>query len=99
MGHDENVGADEIEQQPAGAKTPTNVEEGEEHPAGLIPRSASESSIYATEDEEDEDGGPKKINLGPQCTLKEHIEKDKVLPLTHSASGFSFFLPFLHANS
>ncbi|KAK4748088.1 hypothetical protein SAY87_014674 [Trapa incisa] len=77
MGHDENEGDSETEQQPAGTKTPTNVEEGDEHSTGMIHGSTSEASVYATEDEEDEDGVVKKINLGPQCTLKEHIEKDK----------------------
>ncbi|OWM83341.1 hypothetical protein CDL15_Pgr012822 [Punica granatum] len=74
MGHDDNKGAEKTEQQPAGTKTPTNAEEEEEH---KIHRSPSESSIYATEEEDDEDGGGKKIDLGPQCTLKEHFEKDK----------------------
>ncbi|KAL5987998.1 Rab GDP dissociation inhibitor alpha [Asimina triloba] len=38
-------------------------------------RQMSEVSIGAVEDEEEEDG--KGIVLGPQCTLKEHMEKDK----------------------
>ncbi|XP_062088227.1 rho GDP-dissociation inhibitor 1-like [Humulus lupulus] len=38
-------------------------------------RTMSESSIYATEDDEDDEG--KKIELGPQFTLKEQLEKDK----------------------
>lgn len=43
---------------------------------GSISRQASESSISATEDdEEDED---RSIELGPQFTLKEQFEKDKV---------------------
>ncbi|KAI4305705.1 hypothetical protein L6164_029056 [Bauhinia variegata] len=40
-----------------------------------LSRQVSESSICATEDDEDEEGT--KIKLGPQFTLKEHIEKDK----------------------
>ncbi|KAK4742477.1 hypothetical protein SAY87_000478 [Trapa incisa] len=77
MGHDEDDGASETEQPPA-VKTPTNVvEEGDEHSTGMVHHSESEASNYATEDEEDGDGVVKKINLGPQCTLKEHIEKDK----------------------
>lgn len=99
MGQDENKGADETEQQPAGTKTPTSAEEEEGHPAEMIHRSASESSIYATEDEDDDEGGVKKINLGPQCTLKEHIEKDKVSPLTHSTSGLSLLSFFLFSFS
>lgn len=34
---------------------------------------ASESSCYATEDEEDT-----QIHLGPKISIKEHLEKDKV---------------------
>lgn len=41
-----------------------------------LSRHASESSIYATEDDDDEVAS--RIQLGPQCTLKEHLEKDKV---------------------
>lgn len=33
----------------------------------------SESSCYATEDEEDT-----QIHLGPKISIKEHLEKDKV---------------------
>ncbi|XP_057439780.1 rho GDP-dissociation inhibitor 1 [Lotus japonicus] len=40
-----------------------------------LSRHASESSIYATEDDDDEVAS--RIQLGPQCTLKEHLEKDK----------------------
>ena len=39
-------------------------------------RSRSESSTTVTEDEDDDE--EKKIELGPQCTLKEQLEKDKV---------------------
>ncbi|CAN4106684.1 unnamed protein product [Withania somnifera] len=41
-----------------------------------VSRQMSESSMYTTEDE-DEDENVKKIELGPQCTLKETFEKDK----------------------
>lgn len=96
MGLNGNEGSEETEPQPAGTKTPTNVEEEEERVAEKIHRTASESSIYATEDEDedDDDGGGKKINLGPQCTLKEHLQKDKVLKLTHLSSGLSFISLF-----
>lgn len=41
-------------------------------------RQMSETSLYATEEEEDDEGAlASKIQLGPQCTLKEHLEKDK----------------------
>nr|GLL45669.1 rho GDP-dissociation inhibitor 1-like [Ipomoea trifida]GMD83033.1 rho GDP-dissociation inhibitor 1 [Ipomoea batatas]GMD91751.1 rho GDP-dissociation inhibitor 1 [Ipomoea batatas] len=41
-----------------------------------VPRNMSESSNYTTEDEEDEDT-ESKIELGPQVSLKDQIEKDK----------------------
>ncbi|KAG8365363.1 hypothetical protein BUALT_Bualt18G0096900 [Buddleja alternifolia] len=44
--------------------------------SGSISRQASESSLYTTEDEDD-DETESKIQLGPQCTLKELSEKDK----------------------
>ncbi|KAG7011880.1 Rho GDP-dissociation inhibitor 1 [Cucurbita argyrosperma subsp. argyrosperma] len=40
----------------------------------------SENSVYATEDEGDDEGT--KIELGPQLTLKEELEKDKILSLS-----------------
>ncbi|KAL2495567.1 Rho GDP-dissociation inhibitor 1 [Forsythia ovata] len=43
---------------------------------GRVSRQMSESSLYTTEDEDDEDT-ESKIQLGPQCTLKELSEKDK----------------------
>ncbi|XP_073118625.1 rho GDP-dissociation inhibitor 1-like [Henckelia pumila] len=43
---------------------------------GRVSRQMSESSLYATEDE-DEEETETKIQLGPQCTLKELSEKDK----------------------
>lgn len=56
---------------------PKKAEDEEEvdAPSGLS-RKMSESSICATEEEDDEDG--RKIELGPQYTLKELNEKDKV---------------------
>lgn len=44
---------------------------------GSLGRQMSESSLCATEEEEDDDS---KLQLGPQYTIKEHLEKDKVLP-------------------
>ncbi|KZV19703.1 rho GDP-dissociation inhibitor 1-like [Dorcoceras hygrometricum] len=43
---------------------------------GRVGRQLSEASLYATEDEDDEDTEAK-IQLGPMCTLKELSEKDK----------------------
>ncbi|KAF5746135.1 putative Rho GDP-dissociation inhibitor [Tripterygium wilfordii] len=47
----------------------------EEERLGFV-RKTSESSLYMTEDEEDEEGSTK-IELGPQCSLKDQLEKDK----------------------
>ncbi|KAL6143989.1 hypothetical protein ACLB2K_054684 [Fragaria x ananassa] len=41
-----------------------------------ITRQMSETSVSAAEDDDDEENS-NKIQLGPQCTLKEQIEKDK----------------------
>ncbi|GAB4826503.1 Rab GDP dissociation inhibitor alpha [Ancistrocladus abbreviatus] len=41
-----------------------------------INRNMSEDSLVTTEDDDD-DETVGKIDLGPQCTLKEHMEKDK----------------------
>jgi len=51
-------------------------ESGDERGTSLS-RHMSESSIAVTEDEEED--VERKIDLGPQCTLKEQLEKDKVL--------------------
>lgn len=42
----------------------------------IFDRQMSETSIYATEDDDEEDAEGK-IQLGPQFTLKEQLEKDK----------------------
>lgn len=49
---------------------------GSENEAEKISRQMSESSLYAAEDETDDEGS--NIELGPQRTLKEELEKDKV---------------------
>ncbi|KAK9285276.1 hypothetical protein L1049_024466 [Liquidambar formosana] len=51
-----------------------NREDGDEKGQRIV-RSMSEASMYATE--EDEEDAQSKIQLGPQCTLKEQLEKDK----------------------
>ncbi|KAI4308439.1 hypothetical protein L6164_031516 [Bauhinia variegata] len=56
----------------------SGVEEKKEHDKSqgeTLNRKANETSVYAIEEEEDEEGT--KIQLGPQCTIKEHLEKDK----------------------
>lgn len=46
-----------------------------DEPGEKYGRQMSETSLYATEEEEEEDEG--NIQLGPQFTLKEQLEKDK----------------------
>lgn len=77
MGFDDkgNEGAEVSETHHAG-KTATDEESGDEEKGGTLRRYRSESSIAATEDEDDDE--ERKIELGPQCTLKEQLEKDKV---------------------
>ncbi|KAG6589120.1 Rho GDP-dissociation inhibitor 1, partial [Cucurbita argyrosperma subsp. sororia] len=48
---------------------------GNENEAEKISSQMNEASLYATEDETDDEGS--KIELGPQRTLKEELEKDK----------------------
>ncbi|RDX97180.1 Rho GDP-dissociation inhibitor 1, partial [Mucuna pruriens] len=50
-------------------------ESGDEGRGGTLSRHRSESSVAATEEEDDDE--ERKIELGPQCTLKEQLEKDK----------------------
>ncbi|KAL1334528.1 hypothetical protein HN51_063450 [Arachis hypogaea] len=58
----------------SGKGAATDDESGDERGQSLS-RYKSESSVALTEDEEDDDD--RKIELGPQCTLKEQLEKDK----------------------
>ncbi|KAL5126160.1 Rho GDP-dissociation inhibitor 1 [Glycine soja] len=67
MGFDEN--------KETGEKSDHANEEHYKSEGEPLSRHVNESSIHATEDEEDEVGS--KLQLGPQCTLKEHLEKDK----------------------
>lgn len=44
-----------------------------------LKRQMSEATLYATEEEEDDEGkGAQGIDLGPRTSLKSEIEKDKV---------------------
>lgn len=52
-------------------------------------RYMSESSVAATEEEDDDED--RKIELGPQCTLKEQLEKDKVFLLFLSSCFIILF--------
>ncbi|KAK7245945.1 hypothetical protein RIF29_40799 [Crotalaria pallida] len=63
------------ETHPNAGKTVTDEESGDEEGKGTLSRYKSESSVAATEDEDDDE--ERKIELGPQRTLKEQLEKDK----------------------
>jgi len=79
-------------------KTVNEYESGDEQGTSLS-RHMSESSVAMTEDEDDD--VDRKIDLGPQCTLKEQLEKDKVLfsnshPFIYKyILNLIFFLSFL----
>lgn len=66
----------------AGKYAATDDESGDEKGPGLS-RHMSESSVALTED--DDDDVDRKIELGPQFTLKEQLEKDKVNLLSSSS--------------
>ncbi|XP_010486361.1 PREDICTED: rho GDP-dissociation inhibitor 1 [Camelina sativa] len=51
-----------------------NTSRTDDEAVGSLGRQMSEASLCATEEEEDEDS---KLQLGPQYTIKEHLEKDK----------------------
>lgn len=76
MGHEKNNEGEELCEPSKTKTTAKDVENAHEHEhesqKGGMSRQMSESSIYGTEDEEDE-----KIELGPQYTIKEQFEKDK----------------------
>lgn len=78
MGFDDNV-KDNNEEGAAAEDNNDTSRVGEEsggEEGGTLSRYKSESSVAATEDEDDDE--ERKIELGPQCTLKEQLEKDKV---------------------
>ncbi|XVE51014.1 hypothetical protein DITRI_Ditri02bG0004100 [Diplodiscus trichospermus] len=75
MGFDKDAGDNnESSEAKTTSNMPPNEGNPEEHQAG-ISRKASESSLCPTEEEDDDE--ERKIQLGPQCTLKEQFEKDK----------------------
>ncbi|KAI4295998.1 hypothetical protein L6164_035990 [Bauhinia variegata] len=71
MGLDEK--GNEIPEKQQTGNLATAEESGDEEASKVGKR--SESSVAVTEDEEDDE--ERKIELGPQCTLKEQLEKDK----------------------
>lgn len=95
-GFDENDKDGKEEDSPKVVSEPKKAEANEEEadaPSGMS-RKMSETSICATEEEDDEDG--RKIELGPQYTLKELNEKDKVLSRFSPIFYLSFFINFFN---
>jgi len=88
MGFDEKgkEGAADVPETQHAGKTAHGEESGDERGTSLS-RHMSEGSIAVTEDEEED--VERRIDLGPQCTLKEQLEKDKVGSYSHCFSYFS----------
>lgn len=80
----DNEGSADIPESQHEGKTATDHEESGDERGTSLSRHMSESSVAATED--DDDDVEKKIDLGPQFTLKEQLEKDKVHFLFFSSS-------------
>lgn len=59
----------ESETIPTTSREPEEASDSEE----ALSRQPSETSLYATEDEEEA-----RIQLGPKMSIKQHLEKDKV---------------------
>lgn len=55
----------------------SGFEESGDESVANVKRSLSEGSFCATEDEDEDEEGRNKIQIGPQYTLKEQLEKDK----------------------
>lgn len=73
-----NMGFDEKKEE--AEKSTREIEEAKQEgddEGRKISRQMSEASPYAT-DHEEEDDESNKLQLGPQYTLKEQLEKDKV---------------------
>ena len=96
MGFDEK-NKEEVSETAATTKTPPNEEEHnvDEPKSAGISRKMSESSIYGTdqEEEDDEETNERKIELGPQYTLKEQLEKDKVCLSFLFSTSLCFLIP------
>ncbi|XP_015870969.1 rho GDP-dissociation inhibitor 1 isoform X1 [Ziziphus jujuba] len=76
-----NMGFDDNKKNEGGEKSENetvqaNQEGGGDEGGERVGRQMSESSLYATDQEEEDDDG-NKLQLGPQYTLKEQLEKDK----------------------
>ncbi|XP_010557776.1 PREDICTED: rho GDP-dissociation inhibitor 1-like [Tarenaya hassleriana] len=60
------------------SETAPHHESTDDEAVGSLKREMSESSLYATEEEEEDEAAlGEKLQLGPQYTIKEHLEKDK----------------------
>ncbi|CAL0307313.1 unnamed protein product [Lupinus luteus] len=70
------MGFDDEKNKQGGDKNEKENEEQYKSEGEPLSRQVSESSFYTTDQDDDEDEATK-IELGPQCTLKEHLEKDK----------------------
>ncbi|KAJ7960295.1 rho GDP-dissociation inhibitor 1 [Quillaja saponaria] len=75
MGFDDNKDNEEKSGVVETKKTGTPNQENDDNGSENLSRQLSETSLSAAEDEEDDEGN--KLQLGPQCTLKEQLEKDK----------------------
>jgi len=73
VSNSKNMGFEEEEE--VGEKS--GVEESGDESVAHVKRSLSEGSFCATEDEDEDEEGRSKIQIGPQYTLKEQLEKDK----------------------
>lgn len=79
-----NMGFDDNSKNEGGEKSENETVQANQEGRGggdeggeRVGRQMSESSLYATDQEEEDDDG-NKLQLGPQYTLKEQLEKDKV---------------------
>jgi len=74
-----------------------------EHGGDAANGEATPPPPHCHEDEEDEEEAPKVIDLGPRVSIKDQLEKDKVLdystslPLAAIAAGITFPAVDLHA--
>ncbi|EEF30098.1 rho GDP-dissociation inhibitor 1 isoform X2 [Ricinus communis] len=72
-----NMGLDDNKNEEEKSETShEHLEEGDSAAGEKYARQMSETDLSVNEEDEDEEGSHK-IELGPQCTLKEHLEKDK----------------------
>ncbi|XWS47352.1 hypothetical protein CRYUN_Cryun14cG0145100 [Craigia yunnanensis] len=78
MGFDDNKESATEDKSGTLEKKATLPQESDDEGGGRIgSRQMSESSFYATEDDDNDDENSNTLQLGPQRTLKEQLEKDK----------------------